>query len=114
MSSSPTSSSSSDAAKLVPVPVPPPAPVTGPGPYDEMLDVVCPVYVVLGSARITVRDSLDLHPQQVMRLRESAGEDLQVLVNGVLVARGEVVVVDNSAAVRITHIAPAPGQDSQS
>ena len=50
----------------------------------------------------------------MLRLRQSAGEDLQVLANGVLVARGEVVVVEDSTAVRVTEIARRlPGGEAQ-
>ncbi len=100
MSSSPNSSSSSD-------PVAPPQ-------FGPLRDVRCPVSVVLGTGAISVRRVLTLARQDVLRLRQSAGEDLQVLANGVLVARGEVVVVEDSTAVRVTEIARRlPGGEAQ-
>ncbi len=91
MSSSPSSSSSSS--------VPPVHP------FDPLRDVKCPVSVVLGTGAISVRQVLTLTRHNVLRLDQSAGEDLQMLVNGVLVARGEVVVVEDSTAIRLTEIA---------
>lgn len=90
MSSSPNSSSSSSAQ---------------PGAFDPLRDVKCPVSVVLGTGAISVRQVLTLARHNVLRLHQSAGEDLQMTVNGVLVARGEVVVVEDSTAIRLTEIA---------
>jgi len=99
MSSSPTSSSSS------------PAPEKAEAPFAALADLVCPVDVVIGYGRLSVGACLNLHPQSVIRLAASAGEDLHVVVGGVPVMRGEVVLVDRSAAVRITEFAPAPGME---
>jgi flagellar motor switch protein FliN/FliY len=76
-----------------------------------MLDVVCRVDVVLGTGSITVRDCLKLQRQSVIRLVQPAGADLDVRVHGVRAARGEVVIVDDSTAIRVTNIAPPPGTD---
>jgi flagellar motor switch protein FliN/FliY len=72
---------------------------------DLLRDVKCPVSVLLGTGSISVRKVLTLERQQVVRLHQSAGEDLQMIINGVLVARGEVVVVEDSTAIRLTEIA---------
>jgi flagellar motor switch protein FliN/FliY len=69
-----------------------------------MLDVRCPVSVVLGTGTISVRQCLSLAPRNVLRLREQAGEDVQLLVGDVPVARGEVVIVAESTAVRLTEM----------
>jgi flagellar motor switch protein FliN/FliY len=61
--------------------------------------------VVLGTGSISVRRVLTLERQHVLRLQQSAGEDLHMIVNGILVARGEVVVVEDSTAIRLTEIA---------
>jgi flagellar motor switch protein FliN/FliY len=75
-------------------------------------DVRCPVSVLLGTGNISVRRVLALERQHVVRLQQSAGEDLQMIINGVLVARGEVVVVEDSTAIRLTEIArQLPGGD---
>jgi flagellar motor switch/type III secretory pathway protein FliN len=47
----------------------------------------------------------------VIRLNQSAGGDMQVVVNGVAVANGEVVIVDNSTALRVTDILPPPSSE---
>lgn len=73
--------------------------------FGSLRDVKCPVSVVLGTGVISVRQLLMLSRQNVLRLQQSAGEDLRMLVNGVLVARGEVVVVEDSTAIRLTEIA---------
>ena len=81
-----------------------------PSPFDGLAELRCPVTVVLGTGTITVRQCLGLERQTVLSLRETAGEDLRVMVNGVLVARGEVAIIDTHTAVRITDLAPVlPG-----
>jgi flagellar motor switch protein FliN/FliY len=107
MSSSPTSSSSSDAAAAA---VAASAPAAVPGsPFDVLGDLRCPVTVLLGAGSITVRECLNLQPGGVLRLAQSAGEDLHVFVNGIAIARAEVAIIDTTTAVRITDLAPAPG-----
>ena len=67
-------------------------------------DVVCRVDVVLGTATMSVRECLSLQPQSILRLSESAGADLLVRVNGTALVHGEVVIVDDSTAIRVTEI----------
>ena len=62
------------------------------------------VTVELGRARRTVRDLLEVQVGSVIELDRSAGSPVDVLVNGMLIARGEVVVVEDEFAVRITEI----------
>jgi flagellar motor switch protein FliN len=69
-----------------------------------MLDVVCQVDVLLGTGSITVRDCLKLQRLSVIRLDQSAGSDLDVRVQGVPTMSGEVVIVDESTAVRVTAV----------
>ncbi len=75
--------------------------------FAGLMDVVCPVSVVLGNGKITVAQCLSLQRHSVLPLRQSAGEDLQVTVNGTLIARGEIVIVEDSTALRVTEIATA-------
>src|SRR5262245_7634509 len=96
MSSLPNSSSSSDAQLDL----------------TTLHDVVCDVHVVLGTGTLSVRECLELRRHSVMRLVQTAGADLQVVVNGVLVAHGEVVIVDDSTAIRITEIAAPPSSEN--
>jgi flagellar motor switch protein FliN/FliY len=58
----------------------------------------------LGRTRMTVRDLLALTPGSVVELDRLAGSPVDVLVNGTLVARGEVVVIDEEFGVRISEI----------
>ena len=75
-------------------------------------DVACRVDVVLGTASLSVRQCLALKRDSVVRLTQSAGNDLQVVINGVAVALGEVVIIDNSTAVRITDILAPPSNEA--
>jgi flagellar motor switch protein FliN/FliY len=75
---------------------------------DLLLDVPLPVTVELGRTSMTIRDILDLAPGSVVELDRVAGEPVDILVNGKLVARGEVVVIDENFGVRVVDIiAPA-------
>ena len=76
--------------------------------FQQLLDVVCPTSVMLGTGTITVRQCLALDRNSLVELGQSAGEDLQLTVNGVLLARGEVVIIEDSAGLRITEIASPP------
>jgi flagellar motor switch protein FliN len=60
--------------------------------------------VVIGRTRRLVRDLLALRPGSVIELDRSADELVEVLANGTLVARGQVVVVEGELGVRITEI----------
>lgn len=104
MSSSRTLSSSSELA--------PDAPAL-PQPYAGMLDVVCCVDGVLGTGSITVRDCLKLQRMSVIRLKQPAGSDLEIQVHGVPVARGEVVIIEDSTAIRVSDIIAPPGSEEQ-
>ena len=76
--------------------------------FQQLLDVVCPISVMLGTGTITIRQCLALDRNSLVELGQSAGEDLQFVVNGVLLARGEVVIVDDGAGLRITEIVAPP------
>jgi flagellar motor switch protein FliN/FliY len=83
--------------------------VAVPAPYAEHLqDVVCQVDVVLGTGTVSVRDCLALTEGSVIRLLQAAGSDLQVRVNGIPIAQGEVVIMDDTTSVRLTEILPPP------
>jgi flagellar motor switch protein FliN len=76
-------------------------------------DVACDVEIVLGTGSMTVRECLNLRKHAIIRLIQAAGADLQVVVNGVEVASGEVVIVDDSTAIRITEISQPKGPDGR-
>ncbi len=73
-----------------------------PGPYESLHDISCPVAVLLGHRSITVRECLELRPNSVLALRRPVGADLEIRVNGVLVAHGEVVIVEESTSIKVT------------
>jgi flagellar motor switch protein FliN/FliY len=75
--------------------------------YDLLLDVEMDVTAELGRARMTVRNLLDLEPGTIVELDRMAGSPVDLLVNGRLIARGEVVVVDEEFALRVTEIVAA-------
>lgn len=97
MSSSPTSLSSTEPANA----------------YAGMLDVLCLVEVLVGTGSITVRDCLQLQRDSLIRLSQGAGADLQINVQGVPTARGEIVVDDETTTVRVTEVLPPPHAEAQ-
>jgi flagellar motor switch protein FliN/FliY len=75
-------------------------------------DVTMGVSVELGRTRMTVRELLALTPGMIVQLDKAAGAPVDLLVNGTLMARGEVVVIDEEFAVRISEIV-SPDQDNR-
>lgn len=71
---------------------------------ELLLDVPLDVSVELGRSRLTIQELLGLGPGSVVELDKLAGEPLDIMVNGRLVARGEAVVVSDKFGVRITDI----------
>lgn len=71
---------------------------------DLILDVALKVTVELGRTRLPIRDILDLGKGSVVELDKLAGEPVDMLVNGKLIAKGEVVVIDESFGIRLTEI----------
>ena len=71
---------------------------------DFILDIPLAVTVELGRARMSIRDLLQLAQGSVVELSKFAGEPLEVLVNDKLIARGEVVVVNEKFGIRLTDI----------
>lgn len=74
------------------------------GGMQILSDVSMTVTAELGRARMTVRELLELAPGAIVELDRTAGTPIDVLVNGTVVARGEVVVVDEEFGVRVTEI----------
>lgn len=71
---------------------------------DFILDIPLRVTVELGRTKMLIRDILQLAQGSVIELSKFAGEPLEVLVNEKLVARGEVVVVNEKFGIRLTDI----------
>jgi flagellar motor switch protein FliN len=85
----------------------------GGDPFAPFRDVSCPVDVVLGVGQISLRRCLALERGSVVRLHQSAGEDLQVMVKGIRIAHAEVVIIDETVAVRLTHFAGPVGREKR-
>jgi len=71
---------------------------------DFILDIPLKVTVELGRTNVMVKDLLQLGQGSVLELDKLAGEPLEILVNGKLVAKGEVVVVNEKFGIRLTDI----------
>jgi len=80
------------------------------GGLDMLHDVEMEVSAELGRTRMSVRELLSLNPGAIVELDRAAGSPADLLVNGRLIARGEVVVVDENFGIRITQIV-APGAE---
>jgi flagellar motor switch protein FliN/FliY len=80
-------------------------PVTLDGPnLDVILDIPVSISMEVGSTDISIRNLLQLNQGSVIELDRLAGEPLDVLVNGTLIAHGEVVVVNEKFGIRLTDV----------
>lgn len=70
-------------------------------------DIPLEVTVELGRTRLLIRDIMDLAPGSIIELDKIAGEPVDLFANGMLVARGEVIVIDDNFGVRVTEIITA-------
>ncbi len=71
---------------------------------DAILDVPITISMEIGRTRINIRNLLQLNQGSVVELDRLAGEPMDVLVNGTLIAQGEVVVVNEKFGIRLTDI----------
>ena len=71
---------------------------------DVILDIPVQISMEVGSASITIRNLLQLNQGSVIELDRLAGEPLDVMVNGTLIAHGEVVVVNDKFGIRMTDV----------
>ncbi|NRA54685.1 MAG: flagellar motor switch protein FliN [Gammaproteobacteria bacterium] len=71
---------------------------------DAILDIPVTISMEVGRANITIRNLLQLNQGSVIELDRVAGESLDVLVNGTLIAHGEVVVVNDKFGIRLTDV----------
>ena len=72
--------------------------------FDMILDIPVQLTVELGRTKISIRNLLQLAHGSVVELDGLAGEPMDVLVNGTLIAQGEVVVVNDKFGIRLTDI----------
>ena len=71
---------------------------------DSILDIPVTITMEVGHAKISIRNLLQLNQGSVIELERMAGEPLDVLVNGTLIAHGEVVVVNDKFGIRLTDV----------
>lgn len=76
----------------------------GPQNLDLVLNIPVNLSIEVGSTQISIRKLLQLGKGSVVSLSRLAGEPLDVLVNGTLIARGEVVVVDDNYGIRLVDV----------
>jgi flagellar motor switch protein FliN/FliY len=77
---------------------------SGPNDLDMILDIPVQLTVELGRTKIAIKNLLQLAQGSVVELDGLAGEPMDVLVNGCLIAQGEVVVVNDKFGIRLTDI----------
>jgi flagellar motor switch protein FliN/FliY len=75
-----------------------------PSSLELLLDVPLEMSVELGRVKMLVREVLDLTTGSILEIEKAAGEPVDILVNGRIMARGEVVVIEDNFGVRITEI----------
>ncbi|MCK8135325.1 MULTISPECIES: flagellar motor switch protein FliN [Pseudoalteromonas] len=71
---------------------------------DTILDIPVTISMEVGRSKINIRNLLQLNQGSVVELDRVAGEPLDVLVNGTLIAHGEVVVVNDKFGIRLTDV----------
>ena len=71
---------------------------------DTILDIPVTISMEVGRSKINIRNLLQLNKGSVVELDRVAGEPLDVLVNGTLIAHGEVVVVNDKFGIRLTDV----------
>lgn len=71
---------------------------------DVILDVPVTISMEIGQTKISIRNLLQLNQGSVIELDRLAGEPLDVLINGTLIAHGEVVVVNEKFGIRLTDV----------
>ncbi len=81
------------------------------GPLASMLDVECNVDFIIGTGKLKVRDCMRLERQSIISLDQSGGADLELRVHGVPIAQGEVVIMDDVTALRLTRITTPVGME---
>lgn len=74
---------------------------------DAVLDIPVTISMEIGRTKISIRNLLQLSQGSVVELDRLAGEPLDVLVNGTLIAHGEVVVVNDKYGIRLTDVVSA-------
>lgn len=84
-----------------------PVPANGEASLEGILDIPVSMAMEIGRTQISIRNLLQLNQGSVVALDRLAGEPMDVLVNGTLVAHGEVVVVNEKFGIRLTDVISA-------
>ncbi|MCW8347645.1 flagellar motor switch protein FliN [Vibrio sp. ZSDZ65] len=71
---------------------------------DTIMDIPVTISMEVGRSQISIRNLLQLNQGSVVELDRIAGESLDVMVNGTLIAHGEVVVVNDKFGIRLTDV----------
>jgi flagellar motor switch protein FliN len=105
--SAPSAASSSSSAPSSPsIPASDSAPGAGTGALDMLMDVQLGLTLRFGSRQMLLREILDLNPGAVIELDRKVAEPVDLLLDGKLVARGEVVVINGDYGLRVTDVSP--------
>ncbi|MEA3422387.1 MAG: flagellar motor switch phosphatase FliY [Bacillota bacterium] len=81
--------------------------IKGKGNIDMIMDVPLELDVVLGRSRKSIKEILSFEPGSIIELNEVVEEPLDIFVNGKMIAKGEVVVIDEKFGIRVTNILSA-------
>ena len=99
-----------DSSIIVPPSFASPATLSDSGPSAGTLDLLMDVQLAMtmrfGARRLLLREVLDLSPGAVVELDRKVQEPVELLLDGKLVARGEVVVIDGNYGLRVTDVSP--------
>jgi flagellar motor switch protein FliN/FliY len=79
--------------------------------FPGLMDVIARVSVRLGTGTMTVAECLELKPHSIVKLVQPVGQDLDVAANGETIARGEVVIIEESTSIRLTDIVVSQGEE---
>jgi flagellar motor switch protein FliN/FliY len=83
--------------------------MSSPADQDLVFDIPLTVAMEIGRTRLTIREFLKLAAGSVVELDRPAGEPLDILVNGRLISRGEVVAINDRYGIRFTDVVNADG-----
>jgi flagellar motor switch protein FliN len=93
-----------ETSQPAPAPVPPPANAPPRNTIDLLLDVELKLTAELGQTRLTIREILELGTGSIVELNRLAGEPVDITINNALIAKGEVVVVDEKFGIRVLDV----------
>ncbi|MBI2838234.1 MAG: FliM/FliN family flagellar motor switch protein [Acidobacteria bacterium] len=72
--------------------------------FGPFLDLPLRVEIVLGNSTISVAELLNMVPQGVIPIAKAAGDDMDIMVNGQLIGRGAVIIIEDRFGIRITEV----------